>query len=470
MAFGVAFFLLLALLFSYKIIRNEGYLKLPWFFAGILFFPTQVVLFNKPLIMSFPRLMIFVLFFTLLFQKKYKWKLRFAEFPIRGGLFFITLMLFLIGFFDIRIELAQRFIRPFIYFLENFAPLFLTYLCVRRIEEFEYLTKFLLYTFVVFCVYGMLNYFTQVNEFHQFISQTYNSTDMANLNMAAGIERSRVSSFAFHAIYYGFLLTIIFLLHLFSTLTFSFTKKRKLFSGSLIALILINLILVNSRTPLFSLGLGLLIFFIWGLKPKQKLRVAIVSLVALTIVGTVMPNSSKLVSATLETFSSDGASGSEYETGSSSFEMREMQMAASFLIFNNSPILGNGFNYIVEGLGYSSDRDKRRSDPILGGFESYSYKLLIEQGLCGILGNLVLFASLFSYFIKNARAGYNQANGNKLAIISTSMLVVFITFIFGTGDMGSFLFFMSVMGINIKTIALYREQLRALSPPVEQSS
>ena len=149
--------------------------------------------------------------------------------------------------------------------------------------------------------------------------------------------------------------------------------------------------------------------------------------------------------------------------GSSSIEMREAQLAASIAVFNLSPIHGNGFEYISENLGFTRDKDTRTSDSDFAGFESYAYVLLIEQGLCGIVGNAVFFASLLFFQLRL----YKKVTpfGKKLIVLNISILLTFLLFIFGTGDIGTFLFMNAIMGMNLKGIMLLRKPKNVIQEP-----
>jgi hypothetical protein len=78
--------------------------------------------------------------------------------------------------------------------------------------------------------------------------------------------------------------------------------------------------------------------------------------------------------------------------------------------------------------------------------------LLIEQGSIGIFANLYFFIFLFRYLFKT-RSKVDLL-GQKLIYLSVSMTITFLIFIIGTGDMGAFMVFMALLGINLKGIQL----------------
>lgn len=374
-------------------------------------------------------------------------KAQFYKFPLHFSISSIAIVLLFIGLFDSRLDFFTRLIRPINYFLENFIIVFLTFFYVKSMHEVRKIYNFILICFLFFSLYGIVNYLTGISSYTSFIAETYNTRDFGNGYSINGDERLRISSFAWHPIYYGFLVACAILI-----LIFIYSEKRMqvystFFYSTLFGLLIMNLFWTNSRTPLLALIIGLCYYYLFAFKFGNKIKIALTGIIALFFVISVSPNALKLVDESINTFT---AKGSKLE--GSSLEMREMQMGASLLIFNQNPIFGNGFNYITENLGFSSDEKKRSSDNEFQGFESYSYKLLIEQGLIGILGNVAFFISILVFFLKK-RKKVNLL-GKKIIHLSLGMFITFLLFIFGTGDMGVFLIFMSLLGVNIKAIVL----------------
>ncbi len=265
-------------------------------------------------------------------------------------------------------------------------------------------------------------------------------------------QRFRINSFAWHPIYYGFILSIAILLNLYIYYWKKDENQRKQFNIIMFFLLLINLLLTNSRTPLLAFFAGFSIFFLFAINWNFKFRIILSGCILVCLIVFFVPNSIKLFTESLNTFSSQGS-----ELTGSSVEMRLNQLNASVKIFEKSPLTGNGFDYISEGLGYSSDPSKSKSSDDFAGFESYFFKLLIEQGLCGMIGHAVLFISLFIFFYHSSR----KKETIILSILNTAMLTTFLVFIFGTGDMGSFIFFMSIMGVTVKYTMLLNNSTSA---------
>jgi hypothetical protein len=442
---GKIFFIIILLFWVTQIITQKGYKKLNWIFSGILFFPSSVVILTSPYI-TFPRFLLLLFFMVFVFQNN-KLRSKFRNFPLFFSISLVFVCLLLIGLFDARIDLFSKISRPLFYFLENFIIVFLTYFYIKSIRDLKKIYNFIILCFVIYGLYGIINYITRVSLYSSFIAEIYNSTDFGNSYTIMGDSRFRIASFAWHPIYYGLLLALAI-----SLLVFIYYEKymqiySKLFYITILGLLGVNLLWTNSRTPLVSLLIGLSFFYLFSIKLGNKVKIALIGVIVLFGIVSISPESLKLFDESINTFTSKGS-----KLEGSSVEMREMQMGASLLIFSKNPVFGNGFNYITEDLGFSSDENKRVSDSDFAGFESYIYRLLIEQGLVGIFANLFFFISLFIYLFKTRKKV--DLLGKRIIYLSVSMTITFLLFIIGTGEMGTFMIFMALLGVNLKGIQL----------------
>jgi hypothetical protein len=436
---------LLGFVFAFQITRQKGHKKLYWFFAGILFVPHSITLFHVPVSITFQRLMIYSLLFSTIREKDFSKSL--VKMPVFASLVFLFCMSMLTGLFDSRIELFQKFYRPITYFFESFFPIALSYYHITKDEDVISVFKKCLVFLGIFGIYGIANYITKSNEYYNMLEDAFNISNYANANMdLLKDQRFRVSSFAFHAIYYGLLLALNILMSLY--LYFNNIKRNKLLHFAILGLLLLNIVLVNSRTPLLALVGGFMMLFLFGMNLKYKIQTMVLGSVMLFGLVLSMSQFSEIITATLGIFKSN-----DTQVTGSSIDMRERQLKASYKLFKMSPVSGNGYNYITETLGYSSDPEQNMADDDLEGLESYAYRLLIEQGCAGILGNFVLFFSLGFYFFR----GTFSRKTKHIAAMGLAMLITFLLFIFGTGDLGSFPFFMSIIGVALKGVVLARQ-------------
>ena len=397
--------------------------------------------------------MVYALIFSSLLQIK-NLKGEFKKFPLRIPLLLLLLAALLTGILDSRLALFLRFYRPLTYFLESFSVIFLTYIYINKKEDFEYFFKKLVLLFALMGVYGVINLLTGQSQYYAMISKAYGVLDTANLNMTEGRGRFRIASFTNNPIYYGYLVCVILLVITFLYSSSRWISKKKMYYG-IFFLLICNLFLTNSRTPLVAFIIGTAIFLYFSTNLGQKIKVVIIGIFLVVMGVTLFPDKFQIVDDTISTFTS---SGSDVE--GSSVAMREVQLAASIVIFNQSPIIGHGFKYIIEGLGFGDTDEAKTTD--LKGFESYSYVLLIEQGSLGIAANIIFFFFLFAYLIKNYKKC--DVTGKKYIILTISILCSFLLFILGTGALGTFLFVMSIVGILLKAPILYKKTIHEFNP------
>jgi O-antigen ligase len=206
-----------------------------------------------------------------------------------------------------------------------------------------------------------------------------------------------------------------------------------------IIIIFLNLLFANSRTPLIATVFGLAVFFLLSLNLKAKVAIVIYGTIIFMMISNVPFIQSKIDSS-VDIFVSGGQ-----KTEGSTVEMRKRQLAASIKVFKQSPVFGNGLYYIKENLGYIS-AEKNSSAEDFDGFESYAYNLLIEQGLVGILANIIFFGCLSVYFLKNL------AVSKQFAGLGFAIVVLFLIYNIGTGPLNSWIMTMALFGILIGSI------------------
>lgn len=438
---GHLIFFLIAIIIGINIFIKTGVNKLQWFFFGILFFPSTIEISDSPHI-TFPRFVIYCLYFSFIFQNK-NIKKSFNAFPLYIPLVLMFISLLLVGLFDNRIDAFAKILRPLYYFAENFLIVFITYFYTKSLRDVKKIYHFLVICFLIFGVYGVFNYFSGVSLYNVLISEIYKTQDFANSYTISGDARFRISSFAVHPIYYGLLLSFTILFLVFQYYERKLQVYNSFFYSTLVILLFINLLWTNSRTPLLSFLIGVSFFYIFGIKLGSKIRIFFIGFFVIVSIVFISPKSLNLITESFNTFTSNGS-----KLEGSSVEMRETQMASTFLIYNKSPFFGNGINYITEDLGFSSNQNIKASEGDLGGFESYIYKLMIEQGLIGIFANIFFFISVFIYLLKMREKV--DLLGKKVIYFTLSMTITFILFIIGTGDLGGFVIYMALLGINIK--------------------
>ena len=197
-------FLLLASIFFFFIIKNSGYIRLLWFFVGIIFFQDRIVLLDSPTLISFPRFLIYTLLLAELFNPT-RLFLKLKRFPLFKPLTVIFLGALCVGIFDFRHNIFLNLYRSVDDFIQSFFIIFLCYLNFTSDIQWSKLIKSFLVISIVLCIYGFFVFFTKSNPYDNFITNIYNSKSSFDVYASAG-DRFRINSFVSHPIFYGYLI------------------------------------------------------------------------------------------------------------------------------------------------------------------------------------------------------------------------------------------------------------------------
>ncbi|AEI51013.1 O-antigen ligase family protein [Runella slithyformis] len=433
-------FQFIAFAIAIKMYQNSNVERLAWFMFGLLFIPDHFMLFPVSISSRFFVFALFVIFILKNYNILYN---KVLLFPFKLSFGGVLLSFLIISALDVRIN--QNVVKIVQwgggYFFDNYLVLFLCYSIIRTFADVVRLYKIILLYFGFISIYGIYNIVTKDNFYITMFSSIYGVRDFGQVYMSGIDGRFRISSITWHPIYYGFVLSMAILMSIFLFVIVKIRSKIVFFW--ILLLIIVNMAFVNSRTPLFSLIGGLSIFVLLGMDIQRKVRFLFLGIVLFGVILASVPKFSEFISESLNTFSSQGS-----KLQGSSVQMRNMQLESALLVFNKSPITGNGINYITENLGFTTEIEDRKSDSGFAGFESYLYKMLIEQGVIGIVSQSILIISIIIYLISHI---YSKNRIRKqFAILNLGMLSCFLLFIFGTGDLGTFKIFFSILGVNLK--------------------
>lgn len=431
------FFSLIAIIFFANIIRTTGVRRLCWFITGLLFFPNQIIVISYPVSIPFHRLLVYSLLISELINYR-SFINNFRKFPLKKITIILYISHILTGVFDERLNVFLKFYRPTFNFIETYFIIFLSYVSINSKSDETKIIKTILSSSICLCLYGIYNYITESNPYDYLINDVYNSRSFFQ-QFLAHEGRFRINSFIFHPITYGYIISI-FIILLLSTPK-DFTTKYKNYYVVTFIMLLINLFLTNSRTPIFVLCFGFVLHTILINKTSKIFKIITNAGIVCSLIYTFFTPIREKMDSVIDIFETGGV-----KTAGSNVEMRTTQFALSYTIFLKKPVWGNGFGYITEDLGYSSESDERTSDEELYGFESYIYKLLIEQGAFQIIIIIIFISVLLYYFYVNKRFDRKHSS------LGTTFLLMFIIFSLATGVLGTWIISMTLIGIQIKLI------------------
>lgn len=429
----------------WKTTRGDNVDRLVYYLIAILFFGAAIVLVRKPLTLTIPYILTWILAFVCIIKEPTsEWK----RFPLKKTLIFTFTCLLLVGFFDGRLPLYLKIYRPIAYFVYSFFICYLSFLCFKDEEDWKKISKVLFFSMIVMCIYGFFNHLVSFNHYNDLICSFTKEIDVANRFQLSSV-RPRVSSFTSNAIYYGFLVALVFIVFLYNYIK----KPEKLISTKyfipIAFLLLISLYLANSRTPymIFLVGIVCLLLLSTNLKGKFK-YIIIIFMAGLVAVN--FSASKDRLEQLADIFSSD------QQVGGSSIEMRMDQLSGALEFFDHNIYIGNGFYYIFETIGFSIDSDINEANEDLWGFESYIFELLIEQGIVGILGSLVFFVSVVYWLFRQRKYSVEIM---QVAALGIAVVISFLCFSIATATLESWYISMFFLGICMKRIEIMKEAI-----------
>nr|WP_294795875.1 O-antigen ligase family protein [uncultured Mucilaginibacter sp.] len=348
----------------------------------------------------------------------------------------------IIGLSDERMSFVEKFTKPLNFIVINALMCITTYACLSAKSNYLKIYKTLLIFMSAACLYALFNMVTKSNPYNTDISQKYRLTDFAFNYMHSDDGRFRISSFMYHPFYFAIFSYFMILFGLFFYTEKNAIKFNRTVLLALLILFCLVLVFTDSRTVQI-LFVGSVVIYLFVLTSNLK-RSITATLIAPVVIALVMQIPA--VSGYVDKLSDIFLTGGEKVEGSN-VNMRAEQLAVSTVYFIKSPIVGNGFDYITETIGYASDKNKSRSDEAAYGFESYFYTIIIEQGILGVLAHIVLFYALIKYHIKNAYS----TNGRLRNFIFINLLIIvgYIVFIMATGTLNTMPLFFTLVGISI---------------------
>jgi len=409
---------------------------------GLVLLNGTIRVVDYPISMPIGRWLIFSLLFAVIFRYKL-FKNQFNSFPFKRIIIVLILGSLSIAIFDSRLSLFEKFYSPFREITDTYFILFLGYFTIQTKEDFSKFFKPLFIVLVIITIYGIFNFGTQANPYYEWVVNNFfvgGEKDMQSMLSALDTTKSRyraTSTFSM-TFNYGYVSSLLALLF-FYKLKVMTKSKLNAFLGVIFGAI--GAFLSFSRTVLLTLIMGLFTNYFYS-NNVVRIKYFFILLVSGILSYSFVPVIQTSVDNTFDIFLSGGD-----KAGGSSLEMRQVQFIGASKYFIDSPILGNGYDYINKELGWG-DRDNAVLDEDMYGFESIIYQLMIEQGIVGLGTKLLFFISLIVFFLKRMQ------KEKALASLGLSIVVLFLTFSIGTGPLGAWPITMLLLGVIIKTIVL----------------
>lgn len=419
------------ILISWNIIKNTGLKRFLWLMGGVLFIPSIV-----GVIASFSAHSIFIISYIVSQFRYKKIKKNIEDYPFKNISLIILIICMLIGLFDDRIPMISKFSRGLIEFITTYLCMFVGYTSINKKDDLEKILNGLVSILFIISIYGLISAVSKSNPIYDMFSIIY--TNEVGIWSHVQDRGYRVCSFMDNSIVYG---AVMGFFSLFISLYWHPQKKYTKYI--LLILLLLNVIVANSRTGLVSTALLFALYYLirYGIS-FLTIKYIVASIFVCALLYNI-PFFQSILNSGIDLV----LTGGENTHGGSNMELKEGQLEASLFYFHKAPYFGNGFAYFNEVLG---NKDSFYYDPALFGLEGYGYKLLVEDGIFMMIAVTFFFLSLLIFCLKN-RSRFPTSSS--FVIASTSS---FLFFIFATGTYGSvFIFYFLILGLILKYMRSY---------------
>ncbi len=206
-------------------------------------------------------------------------------------------------------------------------------------------------------------------------------------------------------------------------------------------LLFISIVFTGTRAPLVVMLGGFTIYFLFqnkGILIRTILLIVPISILLINVIP-LPPEVGLYIDSVLDIF----LTGSQ-NTGGSSTELRELQLATSVAIGLEAPIMGNGIGYGGELIRENGlfEGFYTRYGGGLAGIEGYPFFVMIDYGFVYLGLATLFFINMYRLMIKHLR---NRTVRND-AIIAISLLTCFLAYIISSRPDNSWQMYCPLIG------------------------
>ena len=288
---------------------------------------------------------------------------------------------------------------------------------------------------IVLTFFGFINY---IDKNAMFVNAlTEGKTSMIQEDVSLGdvyteSSRFRVQSMFKSAFDYGYICASILLLHLHGWYRHLESKRN-----FVIALVCCSfgILMCGCRIVWVGTLFSIFCYSMWVFQMNRNVMYGIVAVILLIVSYNTIPAVEEKVNKVTDIFVENG------ETSGSSIALRMSQYAYVLMYIEGHEWLGLGKGY----WAYSYAEDPY-SVAGLFGVESVILSYLLERGIVGLASWAIFYTSIFLYFLHNRR------KRKALSGLGCSILVLYLVFSIGTGELGSVYPTMLLLGITMKMI------------------
>lgn len=416
--------IIISFLCGLMIAVSKGQRRFDWLICSILLISESVILIQKPQLPSH-RFLIICFWVSVLCRKEYRGK----KYPMLIPLILYAIGMYVVGYHAQALNNFSKIWKPTSALIDTYLVGLLLFYGSDKIKVNS---KPIVVALYIVTLYGIFTLITKTNPYQALIA---GKDGMLTDSYLFG-DRIRITSTWGHPISYGFVCSMFFYVLL------PYWKERKI--KILEFLLAFNMLVCGSRTALAAFILMGGIYILMRYKVGKAMLVGVATLIGCSVLYFTVPYVQNKMDQLIGTIN-----GTD-QTGGSSTEMREEQTDAALFIFAQAPIYGHGPDYVQEQLMPYNNMYWQQGLHFYG-FESYSYGILIERGIVGVVMELLMWFSLLLYALKN-RKKHKQECADIV-----SLLIGFIFFSLSTGALGTLEILMIFIGMSINKVSLDKQ-------------
>lgn len=295
------------------------------------------------------------------------------------------------------------------------------------------------YCLIALTFFGVLNYIDRSAEL-------VNELTKGQINWVYDVDwgdyyseraRFRVQSMFKSPFDYGYICAAILMLHIHAW--YRHLESKQTFILTLICCSF-GIIACGCRTVLVSAVLSIACYQMWAFRPNRSLMYGTIAASLMLLSYITIPAVEEKINSLTDIFTEDS------ETGGSSIAMRTTQFLMTLYYVEGDELFGMGKGFFTSEIWNPDVNQSLREGTGLQGMESVILGYILERGYFGLTLWAAFYLSIFLYFYRN------QHDSKALTGLGVSLLVLYLIFSIGTGELGSVYPTMLLFGFVIKAI------------------
>ena len=305
---------------------------------------------------------------------------------------------------------------------------------VKDEKSLKTILRISIYCLMVLTVFGAINYITKSADFVNAVTEGRTSMygDVGLGDLYTESSRFRVQSMFQYAFDYGYICAAILLLHLHGWYRHLESKMEFIIA---IACCIFGILTCECRIVWVSALLSIACYSMWVFQLSRNVMYAIVIVILMIIAYNTVPAVEEKVNKVTDIFVEKN------EVEGSSIKLRMAQYAYVLIYTEGNEWLGLGKGYWL--YSYTVNPDSIRD---LLGIESVILQNLLERGIIGLVLWAAFYTIIFLYFRRNRK------RRKALTGLGASVLVLYLIFSIGTGELGSVYPTLLLLGFVIKAV------------------